>query len=60
MRAVKVDGEMTEENIEATLERELGKKVDITADNVRVEKVENGMMGLIPEMAAARRSTNVL
>lgn len=60
MRAVKVDGAMTEENIEAALERELGRAVDITGERVQVREIERGMLGMVPEMAAAQRSTRPL
>ncbi len=39
MTAIKVTGPMTKTNIEAAIARELGQKVDITADNVQVQAV---------------------
>lgn len=50
-RVVKVEGEMTEENIEAALRAALGRDIDISAPNVQARVIENGMIGLQTELA---------
>lgn len=53
LRAVEVEGPMTQENIEATLRKELGQNVDISASNVRAHSIGHGTQGLVPAMARA-------
>lgn len=55
LRAVKVEGEMTEENIEATLRRELGQDVDVTGMNVQAMRIDKNQLGLINGLALSPR-----
>lgn len=59
-RTVKVEGPMTEENIEATLQKALGVKVDISAENVRAEVIDKARLELIPALARAQSQTQAL
>lgn len=52
LRAVKVDGEMTKENIEATLKDALGQEVDITAFNVQAMRIEHSQLNMLHNVAA--------
>ncbi len=57
LRAVKVTGPMTEENIEATLRRELGREVDITAANVQAIRIQQDQLQLLQGFAGAGSDT---
>ncbi len=54
---VKVDGEMTQENIEAALKAALGHDVDITAANVQAQVIKDGLPGLDNAFALAQART---
>lgn len=51
LRAVKVDGPLTEDNIEAVLQRELGRQVDISDINVQALRINRDQLGLIQTIA---------
>jgi hypothetical protein len=57
LRAVKVNGPMTEENIEATIKTELGQSLDITAFNVQAMHITQEQLQLMSGYAQARSTT---
>lgn len=52
MRAIAVDGEMTEEKIEQIIQQELGLFVDVSAKNVQVSEAESLRADIMPAFAA--------
>lgn len=53
LRAVKVDGPMTEENIERVLCAELGKTVDISGANVQALRIDSDQLSALAQLALA-------
>ena len=51
VRVVKVDGPMTEENIERVLRAELGQDVDITNGNVQALRIDASQLGSLTQLA---------
>lgn len=51
LRAVKVEGPMTEENIERVLRAELGQDVDITGFNVQALRIDEGQLNSLATLA---------
>lgn len=60
LRAVKVDGPMTEENIERVLRAELGRDVDITGVNVQAVRIDAGQLNTLTQLAVGLNEKTVL
>jgi hypothetical protein len=51
VRAVKLEGPMTEDNIEAALQRELGREVDLSGVNVQALRIDPEQLHLMQQFA---------
>lgn len=60
MRAISVEGEITEEKIEQVIQQELGLFVDVSAKNVQVSEAESLRSDILPAFAAFKASTVAL
>lgn len=60
LRAVKVDGPMTREAIEATLRRELGYEVDFDAAQMQAMRIEKDQLHLIQTLALQQTAQPLL
>ena len=55
--AIKVNGEMTEENIEAALQQALGRPVDISGPNVQAQRIDFEQLQLLQGYAGLQGRT---
>jgi hypothetical protein len=60
LRAVKIDGPMTREAIEATLQRELGYKIDFDAAQIQAMHIEQDQLRMIQTLALDGAAPRIL
>lgn len=60
LRAITIEGELTEEKIERVIQQELGLLVDVSASSVQVSEVESLKADVLPAFAEMSRATSTL